>query len=135
MKALAIMLALAIPATAFAERRTYNVKPTRKKMSTSAPSCGALDRMMKDKHTISIDEENDLVGVDGQRWRVLRPEPDLFISFHDQPGQLTYLTMDLYVNRRGLSGKYTLSGIIRDEEDPRSYEYCEDTVYIDGVRR
>lgn len=131
-----VLLALvATVSVASAERRTYDVKATRKKMSSNVLSCGALDRMMKDRHILSIDEENDLVGVNGFRWRVMSNEPDLMITFHDGNGQKTFLTMDLYVNRRGLTGKYTLSGVVPDKDDPRSFEYCEDTVYVDGTRR
>ena len=138
MKALAFILAVAVPATASAERRTYDVKATRRQLSNkydSIGSCGALDRMMKDRHVLSIDEENDLVGVDGQRWHVVTGEPDLMITFHEENGQLVHLTMNLYVNRRGLTGNYVLSGVIRDKDNPRSYEYCEDVVYVDGTRR
>lgn len=138
MKSLAIALALAIPATASADTRVYDVHATRvADPDDRFMSCDAADRMLKDKHVIKIDDDGN-VYVNGFKWKALTEEPDLVLSFHNSEGrttQKTFLVMDLYVNQRGLSGKYTLFGRIPDVDDPRKQYVCADTVYVDGTAR
>jgi hypothetical protein len=129
-----LVLVALLASTASAGRRTYDVKATRK-AKVSMPSCGATARMLRDRHVLSIDDNNNLVGVNGLRWRVRAGEPDLVVTFHDKDGQKTWLMLDLYVNQRGLSGRYVLTGVIPDPVDPRKYEFCQDAVYLNGTRR
>lgn len=135
MKSLLILCALA--ANASADRRVYDFHATRPLKYRDFPSCLATDRMMKDRHVLTID--GDHVSVDGFEWKVLYGEPDLYLMFHDEDArgvpQQTFLILDLYVNQRGLSGKYTLWGTIPNADDPRQHTQCVDTVYLDGNRR
>lgn len=135
MKSLAIALALAVPAVATADTRVYDVHATRvADPDDRFMSCDATGRMMKDKHVIKIDDDGN-VTINGFKWKSLTEEPDLILSFHNSHWQKTFLMMDIYVNQRGLSGKYTLVGRIPDVDDPRKQYVCVDTVYVDGTRR
>lgn len=135
MKKLAIALALAIPATASADTRVYDVKAVRvEKFRREDPTCGAADRMMKDKHVLKIDDDGN-VTINGFKWKSLTEEPDLLIAFHNAHWQKTFLMMDLYVNQRGLSGRYILTGVQPYPDDPTKQYVCQDIVWVDGTAR
>lgn len=123
----------ALAGAAHAETRTYDVKAVRViESQIRLPSCGAAGRMLRDRHVIKIDDDTGHVTIDRLRWSVSNPEPDLAIDFHlfiDGVGQKTFLLMDLYVNQRGLSGRYSLYGRTLDDKA------CSDSVLIDGTRR
>lgn len=112
---------------ASAPHKTYEIRATRNGQAFESQSCGAVPRMLKDKHTLRIYE--DKVTVNGMEWRIASPLPDLAITFHDEPGQLTSLVMSLYVNEEGLSGKYYIIGTLENRTP------CFDVVYVEGVRK
>lgn len=106
--------------------KTYDIRAV-----GSAPrdgqSCGAVSRMLKDKHTLKV--IGDKVTINGMSWVVVKEAPDLIVSFHEVDGQKTFLYMDLYVNEKGLFGKYMLFGRTAKRE------LCFDAVYVNGTRR
>lgn len=115
-----------------ADVRTYDVKATRVATLTQMPSCDAKGRMLKDRHVVKIDDETGRVTVNGFKWQVFNPDPDLIMDFHRVSSglrQKTYLVMDLYVNQSGLSGIYMLFGELIGGKP------CADAVYLDGNRR
>lgn len=133
MKSAIILMALA--GVASADTRVYDVHATRGgEREAGYQSCLATSRMLKDRHVIKIDDDGN-VTVNGFRWKALTEEPDLLIAFHNSNWQKTFLTMDLYVNQRGLAGKYILTGVQPDPDDPRIQRPCQDVVYIDGTVR
>jgi hypothetical protein len=123
MKKLVLILALVIPPPAFADR-TYDVKATHPALEHSQ-TCDSLSRMLNDKHRLTI-KDDGRVFINGMQWDVVEDEPNLFITFHKRLGQLTWLAMDLYVNQRGLTGRYLIVGITLKREP------CFDIVYVDG---
>lgn len=130
-----LLVLVLLAGVAHADKRVYDVRATRKVERTgSIPSCGAVPRMLKDKHILTIDDDG-LVRVNGLKWRAMDEEPNLLIDFHAGKGQKTFLMMDLYVNMRGLSGRYILAGVIPDPENPRDQYVCVDAVELDGTAR
>lgn len=134
------LVLVALAGAAHADTRVYDIHATRVAEVTDPDgmghyrSCGAAKRMMKDRHVLRIDDEGN-VTINGFRWKALTEEPDLYLSFHGSVGQKTSLAMDLYVNQRGLSGRYLLFGVTPDEGDPKNQLVCVDAVYVDGTAR
>ena len=120
LKLLLVLLTYATPA------KTYDVRGLGR-VTPDGASCGAISRMLKDKHTLKVYE--DKVTINGMKWEVVHEAPDLIISFHENAGQKTFLYMDLYVNEAGLFGKYMLFGLTAKRE------LCFDAVYVNGTRR
>lgn len=130
--ALTTLLALSTPVDA--DRRTYDVHATTSAW-TDLPSCGAGDRMLQDRHVVSVDlDDRHTVTVNGFHWNVV-PDDDpsaVQVSFHDDRDQLTYLTMELWVSDRYLIGTYTLYGVLDRTRD--GYVRCADKVELRGHR-
>lgn len=139
LKKIAMILALAIPATATADR-VYDIKAVGAAEVQDPEgmgyyrSCRATKRMLKDHHVLRISIDGTIT-IDGFKWRQFTLEPDLFIDFHAERGQKTSLEMELYINQKGLSGKYYLWGVTPDEGKVENQLLCVDAVYVEGTRR
>lgn len=103
---------------------------------TDLPSCGAALRMLRDRHEIRLDFQNDRAIVNGLRWSLWTTDAPGFyaIDFHDDliPRPLVSLEMRFVVDDRGLVGQYTLYGVLNRTKD--GYTRCADTVEIRGDR-
>jgi len=135
-----ILLAVMIPAVGRADTKysikatgVYDVARTWERYSGYI-SCGASERMMSDRHYLNIADDGT-VTINRMKWNKLTDGPDMLVKFHDSDGQYTILTMDLYINRDGLSGAYILEGVVPDKDDPRIRNSCVDAVKLDGIRR
>lgn len=108
---------------------TYNVTGSQPLGAWRTPSCGAQQRMLKDKHMIRFDGHD--VIVNRTKWHL--DEGTLpgsaTISFHADEKQFTYLTMELYANGPRIDGTYTLFGLTSKNER------CMDKVSVSGSRR
>ena len=116
--------------------RTYDLRATViSGASDDLPTCGAAERMLRDKHILTFDDDWN-VSVNGFRWNVQGSSPGgLDISFHDGNGQWTYLTMELIVDDHEVIGRYSLFGILPYTDRKAHREICVDRVQIYGRRR
>lgn len=121
----------ALAATAQADVRTYDIKPVRQH-SAGSFTCGAISRMLRDKHVMKI-KDDGTVWINGFKWTVVHDEPDLVLEFHTENRSVVYLEMDMYVNMRGLSGVYFLWGV--EDSTKKDHGKCYDSVYVDGTAR
>jgi hypothetical protein len=136
LKKIAIAMALVIPTTASAEKRTYDVRAVEAANLGNYRSCHASDRMLRDRHVITVDDEAGTVIVDGFGWEVwggvgMTGRLDLYFHFRDSEGlyQKTYLNIEAKYNDRKIIGKYWLLGELPGGKG------CLNAVYFEGDRR
>lgn len=124
-----MLLGLAFCSEAIAD--TYEVHATAVDYD-DLPSCGAAERMLRDRHVISIDPGKRIIRVDGLTWQIIQPHEDSLIAdFHGEG--LVHLQLFLEFDDRGLIGQYSLFGVLNRTGD--GYTRCSDTVEIRGIRR
>jgi hypothetical protein len=135
LKKLAIALALVIPTTASADTRTYDVRHDSGAFVNSE-TCGAFARLNRERHVMKFDDDTGRLTIDGFDWTLwqdwLPHDSDFRAEFHHYvhgAEQNTWLLVDIYVDDRGLIGKYVLFGKTLKGKP------CVDITYITGVRR